>query len=116
MAAKLALDLKTVSILSEHRTDIAAYEHPWVVRMAHWANAVSLFVMVATGLRIYKAFPSFGPKIPQNDFVNVPKWLTMGGWLGGALQWHFTFAWIFVLTGLAYVVYQAASGNYKQVL
>jgi len=71
---------------------------------------------VATGLRIFKAFPSFGPKIPQNEFVNILKWLTMGRWLGGALQWHFTFAWIFVLTGLSYVIYQAISGNYKQVL
>ena len=43
----------------------------------------SLFVMVTTGLRIYKAFPSFGAKIPQHDFINIPKWLTLGGWLGG---------------------------------
>jgi len=111
-----AFEIKTLSILDEQRTGVAAYEHPWVVRMAHWANAVSLFVMVTTGLRIYKAFPSFGPKIPQSNFINIPKWATLGGWLGGALQWHFTFAWIFVLTGLTYVVYQIASRNYRQVL
>ena len=117
MVAKTsALKLETVEAAGKRGPIRAAYEHPWVVRMAHWANAVSLFVLIATGLRIFKAFPSFGPKIPQNDFVDVPKWLTMGGWLGGALQWHFTFAWIFLLTGLAYVIYQTASGNYKQVL
>ena len=36
--------------------------------------------------------------------------------MGGALQWHFTFMWIFVGTGLIYVVYQIVSGRYKQVL
>lgn len=117
MASKAAtLPLKTIEVAATRATKPAAYEHPWVVRMAHWANAVSLFVMIGTGLQIYKAFPSFGAKIPQNNFVGVPKWLTMGGWLAGALQWHFTFAWIFVLTGVFYVIYQAVSGNYRQVL
>ena len=111
-----ALGLKTVEIATKDKTAPAAYEHPWVVRMAHWANAVSLFVMTATGLRIFKAFQSFGPKIPQKDLINIPKWATIGGWLGGALQWHFTFAWIFVLTGVAYLAYQIASGHYRQVL
>ena len=28
----------------------AVYEHPWAVRFCHWLNAVSLLVMVASGL------------------------------------------------------------------
>jgi Ni/Fe-hydrogenase b-type cytochrome subunit len=117
MASKAAaLQMKRLEVAGKSGTVPAAYEHPWVVRIAHWANAVSLFVMIGTGLRIFKAFPSFGAKIPQQDLVNIPNWATMGGWLGGALQWHFTFAWIFVLTGLAYVIYQLVSGNYRQVL
>ena len=93
-----------------------AYEHPWVVRFAHWANAVAVFVMIGTGLQIFRAFPSFGPKIPQENFVDVPRVITMGGWLGGALQWHFTFMWIFVGSGLLYVGYQIATGHWRQVL
>ncbi len=93
-----------------------AYEHPWAVRFCHWLNTVSLFVMAASGLRIFRAFPSFGPKIPQHDLLNVPKSLTLGGWLGGALQWHMTFAWIYVATGVFYVAYQILSGNYRQSL
>jgi Ni/Fe-hydrogenase b-type cytochrome subunit len=117
MASKAAaVEMKALEIAGKNGNVSAAYEHPWVVRVAHWANAVSLFVMVGTGLRIFQAFPSFGAKIPQSELINIPKWATMGGWLGGALQWHFTFAWIFVLTGLAYVIYQAVSGNYRQVL
>ena len=77
-----------------------AFEHPWAVRFCHWLNTVSLFVMAASGLRIFRAFPSFGPKIPERDLLHVPGSLTLGGWLGGGLQWHMTFAWIYVVTGV----------------
>jgi Ni/Fe-hydrogenase b-type cytochrome subunit len=93
-----------------------AYEHPLAVRFCHWLNTISLFVMAGSGLQIFRAFPSFGPKIPQHDLLNVPKSLALGGWLGGALQWHLTFAWIYVATGVFYVAYQIFSGNYRQPL
>jgi len=93
-----------------------AYEHPWAVRFCHWLNMVSLLVMAASGLQIFRAFPSFGPKIPQRDLLNVPRSLTLGGWLGGALQWHMTFAWIYVVTGVFYIAYQIFSRNYRQTL
>jgi Ni/Fe-hydrogenase b-type cytochrome subunit len=93
-----------------------AYEHPWAVRFCHWLNTVSLFVMAASGLRIFRAFPSFGDKIPQRNLLNVPASLTLGGWLGGALQWHITFAWVYVSTGVFYLAYQIFSRNYCQPL
>jgi Ni/Fe-hydrogenase b-type cytochrome subunit len=93
-----------------------AYEHPWAVRFCHWLNTVSLLVMAASGLRIFRAFPSFGSKIPEHDLLHVPGSLTLGGWLGGGLQWHMTFAWIYVATGLFYFGYQILSGNYRQFL
>jgi len=98
-------------------TITVAYEHPWVVRVAHWLGAVAVCVLITSGLRIFLAFPSFGPKIPQqNFFVLPPKSITLGGWLAGGLQWHFTFMWIFVASGVAYLVYQAVSGHWRQVL
>ena len=72
----------------------AVYEHPWPVRFCHWVNAVALFVMVGSGLQIFRAFPSFGAKIPQKNLLDWPKSLALGGWLAGALQWHLTFMWI----------------------
>ena len=93
-----------------------AYEHPWAVRFCHWLNTVSLIVMATSGLQIFRAFPSFGSKIPERVLLNVPKTLTLGGWLGGALQWHMTFAWIYVATGIFYIAYQIFSGNYRQSL
>lgn len=94
----------------------AVYEHSWVVRFTHWVNAIALFVMVGSGFQIFRAFPSFGAKIPQTDLLNWPKAFALGGWLGGALQWHLTFMWIYIATGIFYIAYQIFSGNYRQVL
>lgn len=94
----------------------AVFEHPFVVRLCHWVNAAALFVLVGSGLQIFRAFPSFGAKIPQKNLIDWPKALALGGWLGGALQWHLTFMWIYIASGLLYLAYQLISGNYKQVL
>ena len=71
--------------------------HPLVVRITHWINAVAVFCMLFSGWAIYNASPLF-------PFV-FPKWTTLGGWLGGALAWHFAAMWLFALNGLAYVLY-----------
>ncbi len=91
----------------------AAYEHPLPIRITHWVNAISLFVMVTSGLRVFRAFPSFGPKIPEKVLLDIPKSLTLGGWLGGALQWHFTFMWLFAASGALYLACQFLSGHYR---
>jgi Ni/Fe-hydrogenase b-type cytochrome subunit len=102
-------------------------EHPAVVRVCHWTAALAIAVLIASGLEIFAAFPTFGDKLPQQDpfdslslaqgglFV-PPSSLRLGGWLGGAVQWHLSFAWLLLAAGGAYVVYQAVSGNYRQVL
>jgi Ni/Fe-hydrogenase b-type cytochrome subunit len=93
-----------------------AYEHPWAVRFCHWTNAIAVSVLAMSGLRILDAFPSFGAKIPEHDLIQeVPQAITLGGWLGGALQWHFTFMWIFAGSGLLYVLSQVWSGRYRDV-
>ncbi len=94
----------------------AAYEHPLAIRITHWVNAISLFVLATSGLQIFRAFPSFGPKIPEKVFLDIPKSFTLGGWLGGALQWHFTFMWFFAGSGVLYALYQVFSGHYRTLL
>jgi Ni/Fe-hydrogenase b-type cytochrome subunit len=92
------------------------FEHPTFVRLCHWAQAIALAVLIPSGLQIFEAFPSFGEKIPERDLFDPPGFITLGGWLGGALQWHFTFAWLLIVSLIVYLVYQAISGNWRQVL
>ncbi|HKB13305.1 MAG TPA: cytochrome b/b6 domain-containing protein [Vicinamibacterales bacterium] len=94
----------------------ARLEHPAVVRLCHWLSALAAAILVASGLELFAAFPSFGDKVPQRDLFTPPEIIRLGGWLGGALQWHLTFAWLFLITGIVYGSYQAATRNFRQVL
>lgn len=107
---------------------LAAFEQPLVVRITHWVSAVAVSILIASGIQIFFAFPSFGPKIPQNNLIQIPEtfhpfsvggWfrgLSLGGWLAGAEAWHFTFMWIFIAVGVLYVAYEIVSGHYKTVI
>lgn len=77
------------------------FHHPLIIRITHWLNALVLPIMIFSGLRIYNASPVF-------DF-NIPVNLTMGGWLGGARQWHFFAMWIFAANGVIYFFYNILS-------
>ncbi|MEO8143575.1 MAG: cytochrome b/b6 domain-containing protein [Betaproteobacteria bacterium] len=77
--------------------------HPLLVRVTHWVNALAILVMVMSGWKIYNASPLF-------DFV-FPDEVTMGGWLAGALQWHFAAMWVLVLNGMIYLAYGLFSGH-----
>lgn len=104
--------LKTVN---KGKTLFYTYEHPLFVRLTHWLNALSLIILIMSGLEIFSAFPSFGEKIPQKDLISIPNVLRMGGWLGGAIQWHFTFMWIFIITGIIYLFLSFVTGYWKKV-
>jgi thiosulfate reductase cytochrome b subunit len=69
--------------------------HPLWLRATHWLNAVAVVLLVASGWRIYNAAPFFDFRIPAEA--------TLGGWLGGALQWHFAAMWLLVANGLLYL-------------
>ena len=91
-------------------------EHPAIVRLCHWVIALALAVLIPSGLEVFGAFPSFGDKIPQRNLFDPPSALRLGGWLGGALQWHFTFAWLLTTAIVGYIAYQAITRNGRQVL
>ena len=82
--------------------------HPLVVRICHWINVVAILIMVTSGWRIYNASPLFDFKFPA-------AW-TLGGWLAGALQWHFAAMWLLALNGLVYVAYGLISGHFRRKL
>jgi thiosulfate reductase cytochrome b subunit len=82
--------------------------HPLVVRLCHWLNVIAVLIMITSGWAIYNASPLF-------DF-EFPFAITLGGWLAGALQWHFAGMWLFVLNGLIYVAYGILSGHFRRKL
>ena len=63
-----------------------------------------MVILVTSGWRIYNAAPFF-------DF-SFPGSITLGGWLGGALQWHFAAMWLLVFNGLLYLLLNIASGRW----
>jgi thiosulfate reductase cytochrome b subunit len=97
------------------------HRHHWLVRVTHWANAVLLAGMIASGLQIYNAFGHFGkrggPFYPNPfDGKPFPRWSALGGWLAGGLNWHFALAWPFVITGAGYLLYLVFSGEWRSLL
>ncbi|WP_028208864.1 cytochrome b/b6 domain-containing protein [Paraburkholderia nodosa] len=78
---------------------------PLWLRVTHWLNALAALVMMFSGWRIYDASPVFA------GFV-IPPSITLGGWLGGALQWHFAAMWLLFFNGLVYLAMNLATGRW----
>jgi thiosulfate reductase cytochrome b subunit len=83
--------------------------HPLPVRIMHWTNAVAIFVMIGSGWKIYNDDVIFG-------WLHFPDAVVIGKWAQHGLQWHFLGMWIFVLNGLAYLIYGVASGRFRRKL
>ena len=95
--------------------------HRFIPRLTHWANAILLLGMIASGLQIYGAYPRFGPRRGPSFLWNpfegyrFPAWSRLGGWLAGGLNWHFALAWGFVATGLLYIGFLAFTGEWRSL-
>lgn len=81
---------------------------PAWVRVLHWINAVAMVLMMMSGWQIYNASPLFT--------FTFPAAITLGGWLGGALQWHFAAMWLLMVNGLAYLMIGMATGRFRRKL
>jgi len=118
-------------------------KHPLAIRWQHWINFPVLFVMIWSGMLILWANPvypteKYALKVP--DRVSLYKWgaalvysdtpnadnypvpedhrydITTGFRLAEGMNWHFTFAWIFTLNGLAYILFLTFSGEWRYLL
>jgi thiosulfate reductase cytochrome b subunit len=83
--------------------------HPRWVRVTHWINALAMFMMIGSGWQIYDASPLF-------NFLTFPSELALGGWLAGALLWHFAAMWLLLINGLVYVTLGIATGRFRRML
>ncbi len=77
--------------------------HPLWLRLTHWLNVLAVVLLVMSGWRIYNASPLFDFR-----FANE---ITLGGWLGGAILWHFAAMWLLAANGIVYLLCNAATGR-----
>lgn len=88
-----------------------AYRHRLPTRIWHWINALTVFVMLMSGLMIFNAHPhlywgQFGANFDHSwlSFQGrpFPGWATIPSTynLAAARRWHLAFAWL-LLVGLA---------------
>src|SRR5574340_508374 len=98
-----------------------ARRHHWLVRVTHWVNVVAFTIMVGSGLRIFNAYPAFarrGESFCCYPFAHqtIPSWLTFGGWLAGARNWHFAAMWLLVLNGIVYLAWVYLHGEWRDLV
>jgi thiosulfate reductase cytochrome b subunit len=77
--------------------------HPGWLRAMHWLNALAVVILMMSGWRIYNATAFLGFRIFSD--------ITLGGWLGGALQWHFAAMWVLGINGVLYLGLNILSGR-----
>ncbi len=80
---------------------------PLWLRITHWVNALAIVVMVTSGWQIYNASPIF-------KALTFSPAITLGGWLGGALQWHFAAMWLLVANFIVYLAMNVATGRLRR--
>ena len=83
--------------------------HPLPLRIMHWVNAITIFIMVGSGWKIYNDEVLFG-------WLHFPEALTIGKYAQHGLQWHFFGMWILVINGLSYLTYGLVSGRFRRML
>src|SRR6201982_1087743 len=97
----------TVSNEQVSATRATIIQPAWV-RALHWTNAVAMVLMIMSGWQIYNASPLFNFSFPGS--------ITLGGWLGGALLWHFAAMWLLMVNGLVYLTLGFATGRFWRKL
>jgi len=101
--------MSSLAVSSKPAAATAKVIQPAWVRIVHWINAVAMILMIMSGWQIYNASPLF-------DSLKFSRSITLGGWLGGALLWHFAAMWLLMVNGLVYLLMGIATGRFKRKL
>ena len=99
--------------------------HALATRLWHWTNAISILVMLMSGLMILNAHPRlywghYGAEhapawrvLAALEATAFPGWMTIPSnySLADARLWHFAFAWLLVLAFTGYLVWGLLRGH-----
>ena len=121
-------------------TRLVVLKHHALVRLSHWLNVPILFALIVSGLSIYWASPVFlhkpDPVTHSRDYLadlgiaiarHVPGAKADGFWfydhfglgvfnLAGALRWHWLFVYLFLATGVLYILGLLLGRGYRALL
>jgi len=125
--------LEAVAVPLPAIEQVVVIKHHWLVRLSHWANVVILTGLVMSGVSIYWASPVFqhapAPHTGSRDYLadvglrvaHSKTWIYDKFGLGtfalaDALQLHWLFAYLFMLTGLLYLAGLVAGGGWRGLM
>jgi thiosulfate reductase cytochrome b subunit len=123
----MAEDLASTDRASPRGGDLVR-RHALVTRLWHWTNAVTLAIMLMSGLMILNAHPrlywgNYGAnadrawlELAGMDELAFPGWITIPGTysLADARLWHLAFAWLLVLTLGTYLLWALIRGHLRR--
>jgi thiosulfate reductase cytochrome b subunit len=101
----MSIEATTTPVVPDQAAAPSPLIHPLWVRATHWINVLAMAMMIGSGWQIYDASPLFG-------FIFPPQ-IALGGWLAGALLWHFAAMWLLVINGAAYVSLGLLTGRFR---
>jgi thiosulfate reductase cytochrome b subunit len=96
-------------------------KHPRAIRWFHWINFPAIAIMIWSGLLIYWANDIYAVKIGGKELIKFfpdtfYKALHIPFHLAQGMAYHFVFMWLFLINGIAYVLYTFISGEWKYLL
>jgi Ni/Fe-hydrogenase b-type cytochrome subunit len=107
------MDPEAIDVPGHTEAPQVVLRHRLGTRIWHWVNAVTVFVMLMSGLMISNAHPrlywgNYGANF-DHAWLELPRfggWLTIPSYysLSGARRWHLAFAWVFVVGLLIFLV------------
>lgn len=95
-------------------------KHPLAIRWFHWLSFPLLFLMIWSGLLIYWANDVYRVGWDATTLIHFfPDWLYKGlhlpQRLAEGMAVHFLVMWLFVANGIAYVLFLAISGQWREL-
>ena len=100
---------------------VSEEKHPLAIRWFHWISFPFLSLMIWSGLLVYWANDVYRVGWGETTlFRFFPDWfyhgLNLQQRLAEGMALHFSFMWLFVVNGAAYVLYLSFSGEWRKVL
>ena len=105
--------------------DAPIYRHRLATRLWHWVSALSVLILIPSGLMIFNAHPrlywgQYGANFDHAwlELPRFPGWVTLPSYysLSGARHWHLFFALVFAFALLAFMLTSLVNRHFARDL